>query len=216
MYPNSLRLLTLWGLREHLELRANVPHATIINGWKGNQISSLDLTAEQQRYGYPSWDLHRADLHTAMVEKAIASGADVRCNSRVLRCTCDEHSGVATLTLHDGSVVSGNLIVGADGVNSTMREIMYDKKDPSQPTGDTAYRFLTEASNISHDPQLRQLLQQRNLWLGPNRHVIVYGIKGGSFLNMVCLDHNDSLGDQMTAPATLEEVKALYRGWDPR
>lgn len=216
MYPNSLRVLSRWGLRKDLELKANVPHSTVINGWKGGQISTLDLIAEQQRYGYPSWDLHRADLHRSMVEKAVALGAEIRCESRVTDCTCDEHSGVATLTLHDGSVVMGNLIVGADGVNSTMREIMYGKKDPPQPTGDTAYRFLTEASNIAHDPQLYRLLHQRNLWLGPNKHVVAYGIKGGKYLNMVCLDHHDSLGDQMTAPATLEEVKALYQGWDPR
>ncbi|KAJ9615105.1 hypothetical protein H2200_001179 [Cladophialophora chaetospira] len=216
LHPNSIRILSSWGLIPQLEGNANVPRSTIINGWKGNEISVLDLIAEGRRFGYPSWDLHRADLHSAMLQRANDLGAVIRCNARVIDCICDDVKNIATVNLHDGTSVQGDLIIGADGVNSTMRQVMYQKKDPPQPTGDTAYRFLTAADKISHDPQLSQLLHQRNLWFGPERHVVAYGIRGGKFLNMVCLDHHDSLGDLMTAPATLKEVKALYQGWDPR
>ncbi len=216
LHPNSLRVLSAWGLRPQLEESANVPQSTVINGWKGNQISVLDLDAESRRYGYPGWDLHRADLHGAMLQKAIELGAAIRCNARVVDCICDELKNIATVKLHDGTSIPGDLVIGADGISSIMREVMYQKKDPPQPTGDAAYRFLTEAAAISHDPDLSKLLHQRNLWFGPDRHVIAYGIKGGKFLNMVCLDNHDSLGDQMTAPATLEEVKSLYQGWDSR
>ena len=216
IHSNSLRILSSWGLRPQLEGNANVPQSTIINGWRGDQISVLDLTAENRRYGYPSWDIHRADLHSAMLQKAIDLGATVRCNARVVDCICDDLKNIVTVKLHDGTSITGDLVIGADGINSIMREIMYQRKDPPQPTGDNAYRFLTDADRIKHDPQLSGLLHQRNLWFGPGRHVVAYGIKGGRFLNMVCLDHHDSLGDLMTAPATLEEVKALYQGWDSR
>ena len=216
LHRNSSRILSSWGLRPQLERHVNVPRHIVINGWKGNQISVLDLTTEEDRHGHPSWDIHRADLHNSMLQKAIQLGAVIRCNARVTDYSCDELHNIARVTLHDGSSVQGDLVVGADGINSIMREVMYKKKDPPLPTGDIAYRFLIEADKTCDDPELSTLLHQRNLWLGPDGHVVAYGIKGGKFLNMGCMNHKDTLGDRMTAPATLEEVKTLYQAWDPR
>ena len=151
-----------------------------------------------------------------MLAKAIELGATIRCDARVTDCSCGDPKSSAHVTLHDGTSVAGDLIVGADGISSTMREVMYQKKDPPVPTGDNAFRFLMEADKVNHDPELSKLLHERNLWLGPDGHIVAYGLKGGRFLNMACMSHHDTLGERMTGPATLEEVKALYHGWDHR
>ena len=47
-----------------------------------------------------------------------------------------------TLTLSSGEVIRCDLIVGADGVKSMIREVVVGGPDRPRPTGDAAYRCV--------------------------------------------------------------------------
>lgn len=72
--------------------------------------TSPDFTAQ---YGAPYYVVHRAHLHNALYEQAEALGVKMRLNSKV-----DEYDAeTATITLSDGSVFQGDLVVAADGTS---------------------------------------------------------------------------------------------------
>jgi salicylate hydroxylase len=65
----------------------------------------------------------RTDLHGELERLAIGPGegppAVLRLASRVINCNPDEGS----LTLSDGSIVTGDLVLGADGISVSLHSI---------------------------------------------------------------------------------------------
>lgn len=78
----------------------------------------------------------------------------------------------ATVVLSDGRRITADLIVGADGINSRLREVMLGRRDPPTPTGDLAYRLLLSTKEMLKDPELADFVKnpQVNYWLGPDAH----------------------------------------------
>ena len=59
--------------------------------------------------------------------------------------------GVYTVLLHDGRRLSADLVVGADEINSTMRECLVGHPDRPTPTGDLACGFLLKTKDMIKD-----------------------------------------------------------------
>jgi len=98
----------------------------------------------------------------------------LRLNSRVVSLD----PVTSTLTLESGEVVKADLIVGADGVNSTTREFVVDGREKPAPTGDAAYRAVIPAVELLKDPDLKELVDFPEMtgWIGPGRHIVAYCI----------------------------------------
>jgi salicylate hydroxylase len=98
------------------------------------------------------------------------------------------------VVLESGREIEADLVVGADGINSKLREVMLRREDPAIPTGDLAYRLLLSTSEMMKDPELASLVTdpQVNYWLGPDMHAVNYVLKGGKLFNMVLLVPDDS------------------------
>jgi salicylate hydroxylase len=193
-------------------------------GWKGNLISSMDFHASASLYpGTFYWDFHRANLHRCLYDRAVELGASIRCNSRVVDVKIsdseEERESSAEVVLHNGEQLSCDLLVGADGINSRLRELLLGHPSPPTPTGDLAYRLLLSTSQILADPALSSLITspQVNYWLGPRAHAVNYVLRGGELFNMVLLVPDDMPADgASTLEGNVEEMRALYEGWDER
>jgi salicylate hydroxylase len=125
----------------------------------------------------------------------------------------------ARVVLGSGEQLEADLVVGADGINSTLREIMLGHPDPPTPTGDLAYRLLLKTSEMLKDEELRELVTnpQVNYWLGPDMHAVNYVLKGGELFNMVLLVPDDMPKDgASTLEGNVVEMRELYKDWDPR
>lgn len=206
-------------MKEALELHATKPKQLNMIHWKGEVISSMDFHASAAQYpGTFYWDFHRANLHQCLLDRAVELGAVVKCNSRVSDVRIDKSGLAASVVLHDGSELKADLVVGADGINSKLREIMLGREDPPTPTGDLAYRLLLNTSQILQDPSLAHLVTdpQVNYWLGPDAHAVNYVLKGGKLFNMVLLVPDDMPAGASTLEGNVEEMRALYKDWDPR
>jgi salicylate hydroxylase len=162
-------------MKSMLEPHSTKPQSVNILGWKGNTISSLNFHESAAQYpGTFYWDFHRANLHKCLLERALELGATVTCKARVKDVICceDEAGGTATVVLADGSKMVADLVVGADGINSRLREVMIGKKEPPVKTGDLAYRLLLSTEEMMKDGELRGFVEdpQVNYWLGPDAH----------------------------------------------
>lgn len=218
--PNSSRVLIQWGLEERLVPHATFPTDCQMLGWKGELLTSMSFVEAAAEYEAPFWDFHRADLHRALLERAQELGAAFRINSRVVDIQCEEHmKDTATIFLHTGEHLVADLVLGADGIFSTCRDILLGRPDPPTPTGDLAYRLLLNTADMVKDPELAPFLEkphQVRYWLGPGAHAVNYVLRDGKLFNMVLLVPDDMPANATTLDGNVEEMRELYRGWDAR
>ncbi|TDZ19571.1 FAD-dependent monooxygenase OpS4 [Colletotrichum orbiculare MAFF 240422] len=218
--PNAARVLFSWGLEEKLERYATKPQKCNFIGWKGNVLGDMDY----HRYaaaagGFPFWDFHRSDLHRCLLERAVELGAKLETNARVETFSVAPDGLTSAVHLADGRTLAADLVVGADGINSRLREEFLGKPDPPQLTGDLAYRLLLNTADMLADPDLRPFVEhpQVNYWVGPDKHAVNYVLKGGELFNMVLLVPDDMPADGgNTLQGDIDEMRGHFAGWDPR
>ena len=219
-----------------LDRYSTKPKQVNMLGWKGNIISTMNFAESAAKYpGTFYWDFHRANLHNCLLERAVSLGAKLRVNARVHDVQVDKKGEKATVVLHNDERYVADLVVGADGINSRLREIMLGREDPPILTGDLAYRLLLSTKDMLKDPELATLVTnpQVNYWLGPDAHagkiysliliitqvnmdLVNYVLKGGELFNMVLLVPDDMPAGANTLAGNVEEMRALYKDWDPR
>ncbi|THW25600.1 FAD/NAD(P)-binding domain-containing protein [Aureobasidium pullulans] len=218
--PNSSRVLIQWGLEERLLRHATFPDECMMLGWKGEGLSSMNFEDATAEYGTPFWDFHRADLHKALLDRAQELGASFSINARVIDIKYEEDGkDTATVLLKSGKRMVADLVVGADGIFSTCRELLLGMSSPPTPTGDLAYRVLLDTKAMKDDPELAPLLQKPHkvrYWMGPKAHAVNYVLRDGELFNMVLLVPDDMPADATTLDGNVEEMIELYKDWDPR
>jgi 2-polyprenyl-6-methoxyphenol hydroxylase-like FAD-dependent oxidoreductase len=96
----------------------------------------------------------------------------------------------ATLTLQDGTVVEGDVIVGADGVHSVARRALYSNAPEAYPGHHHAFRFTYPKRLAMADPETRALIGGEGVmtsWYGPDHKIVLYPTSNNTLLNFVCL-----------------------------
>jgi salicylate hydroxylase len=155
LLPNGSRILYRWGLREIARKDAIRPKKVNMWGRKGDLISSLDYHAAATQYpGSDFLDFHRPVLHRILLDKAIELGAKLYSSSQVVDVQCHADGSGTDVVLGNGLVRKTDLVVGADGVFSKLREIMLKRPDPPIRSGDMAYRITLPAEKLLNDPEL--------------------------------------------------------------
>jgi salicylate hydroxylase len=91
------------------------------------------------------------------------------------------NTSVPTITLESGEVIQADLVIGADGIHSKVRQSISSQPSKATPIGDAVYRIIVPAERMEADPALQNLLQkgQMHFWMGPERHIIGYPIVSG-------------------------------------
>ena len=144
--------------------------------------------------GAPYFAVHRADLLSALLERARASSLiEIRSDSTLTGFIQDE-IGVAVTYRSGGEMrrAAGEALIGADGVRSLVRSRLHGE-DGDKPvyTGHTAWRAILPASDLP-EPMRRFAA---NLWLGERAHLVHYPLRGGSIVNVVALVEDAWRGD---------------------
>jgi salicylate hydroxylase len=208
---NGTRVLHALGLEQGLADWAVRPHAKEIRHWKSGRTWKLfDLgVVSEQRYGAPYIFIHRGDLHRLLVEAVRASAP--RAIRLQARCVgVEQDAGGVTLLLADGRRVRGRLLIGADGVHSSVRESVFGAGRP-EFTGCMAWRGVIPAERLPGGMPLAG-----TNWIGPGRHVVHYPLRRGELLNFVgVVERGDWQIESWTAQGTQGECRADFTGWHP-
>ncbi|KAL0067219.1 hypothetical protein AAF712_005789 [Marasmius tenuissimus] len=139
----------------------------------------------------------------------------------MLNCKVKEiNPDAPSVTLESGATFSADLIIGADGIHSTVRGsvIGHNTLPLVVPTGDMAYRAVVSTEHFLADPDLRDLVENPrvNCWMGPLKHIIGYCIRDRKEFNLVMLGPDDESTYSWTAKGDASEVKANFGEWEPR
>lgn len=104
--------------------------------------------------------------------------------------TCDnwlQDVGAGQVTTVNGSELSADVIVGADGIRSVVRPFVVDRETTAQPVGESAYRFLLRPQDLQSinspllkDGQIPPIIHNLQ---GDQRKIIAYPCRGGEVFN---------------------------------
>jgi salicylate hydroxylase len=212
--PNMLTLFDRWGVSPLIHARDVALEYIHVRRWQDGSL--LGTMPVNKSYGQQVV-VHRADLHNALIEKAMAlENVQVRVNSTVTRVQFDPPA----VTLADGTVVQADIVLAADGIKSSIRDQLLGKDATKAiPTGDAAYRIMLPRSAMENDPELKQLIDepQATRWIGPYRHIIAYPVRNHQLYNIVLLhpDRTD-VEESWTTRGSKQMMVDDYRGWDRR
>lgn len=189
--PNVVKVLHGWGLKDGLAGVAAFPdRLQVRSALSGAELGVLRLGAvAMARYGSPYATIHRADLHGLLLA-ALKPQAAVQLNLASPVDRFMQRGEGVTLHAADGREVKGDVLVGADGLWSRVRDQLLNDGAP-HATGHLAYRALVPQSSLPE--RLRS--QQVTAWLGPRMHVVQYPVRGGESLNVVAIVHGHMHGD---------------------
>jgi salicylate hydroxylase len=190
--PNVVKVLQTLGVGDALRRVAAFPgHLEVRNATTAERLAVMPLgKTTEQRYGAPYVTIARADMHTLLLEAARAhGGVDLHLDSRVIGITQSEQ-GVAVETVQD-QTFEAPLLVGADGLWSTVRKQVVENDAAPRVTGHLAFRAMLPQSALP--ASLRT--QVVTAWMGPDFHAVHYPVRSGEWLNVVCIVHGKVSGD---------------------
>lgn len=164
--PNVTRVLDRIGVLEVLAQVGAEPDAfTSRSHDTGELTARLVLGARARRdWGAPYLTVHRGDFH-ALLLRAVPSGT-LRMGKRLRHVT--ERDDDVELILEDGSREAFDIVIGADGVNSRVREILLGP-EAARYGGYVAHRSVFPAARLSG-----MTLEDCTKWWSDSTHLIVY------------------------------------------
>jgi len=208
--PNATRLLHRLGLAEPLARVGVRPEAIEHKRWQDGRIllrQPLGAACETA-FGAPYYHLYRPDL-LHVLAAALPPGI-VRLGHRCVGVTQDDE--LATLTFDNGVVSRAPVVIGADGIHSTLRAALLGPESP-RFSGSVAYRGLVPAERVAH----LELPRYSNGWLGPDRHFVHYFVGAGTrLLNFVAIvPARDWRVESWSATGEVADALAEFDGWHP-
>jgi salicylate hydroxylase len=204
---NAARILLKLDLGAALKKVATYPEARDYRGWEtGERLYYTPLGQKAEaHFGSPYYAAHRAELLDVLM-----GGLDehrVRLGSRVERVDQDDRG--VTLTLADGTTAQGDILVGADGIHSTIRAQLFGKELPRY-TGNVAWRGLVPAERVAH----LNLGCVVGVWMGPNRSIVQYYVSAGHTFNWIGISRSPQPArESWLAEGKIEDALAEYEGW---
>ena len=183
----------------------------------GEQVYLKDVRMLSHVFPYPWQLIHRVDLHNALKDIATSSKgkgtpAILHLRSRVKSVDVNAPS----LTLEDGATHTGDLVIGADGIHSKLRNII--GKDSPQPksSGTSAFRFMIPIAEIRSDPRTAHFVErtgEMRLVMGTDRRLVFYPCRNNTLINFVALhpeEETEADDDSWNQSASKEAMQSCF------
>lgn len=212
IYPNGMHVLRATGAVDDLISLGQMPKTWFSRVWDtGEILYSQPEEQWHQVYGEPHIILHRGDLQRALASKL--SPGTIQFNKHLTEIR--EVGESLCIEFADGSHAEADVVIGADGVNSRVRELLLGPEPPKY-SGFVAYRSVFPASRLQRplDSDGCKFWSDERFNGGEDRHMIiyyttrakdeVYFVTGSPDPDWVGTAHRE---------VTLKEVKDHYAGF---
>ena len=203
LLPHAVRELDELGLLPALDaVGIRTKDASYFN--HHGQLIYREVAGTSAGYAWPQFSIHRGDLQMLLYKAVLERlGPDSVVTGHKFTLVTQDHDGVtAYFNDHDGNAlpkVRANVMVGCDGVSSTVRKQFYPEEGDPVYSGLTVWRGVT-----SHKPFLSGADTIRAGWMTVGK-LMVYPIR----------DNIDAEGNQlMNWVATLQRPKPTSYDWN--
>lgn len=207
--PNASRILAKLGVLSALEpLWTEPDRISLASGRTLGRVAHVPVgRSARERWRAPYGVLHRASLQGVLRQ---AVEADALCTLHLGRRI--NHGDAAIIA--DVTGETPDLIIGADGVWSSVRDSIASAPEPDF-SQNVAWRFMVEG----HKAPGFLSPQSVTAFLGPSAHIVCYPLKETGGFNIVAIAAGVTPGETWEASATAEETSMLlrqFRGWNPQ
>ncbi|KAJ3567137.1 hypothetical protein NP233_g6561 [Leucocoprinus birnbaumii] len=188
--------------------------------------------------------IHRADFQQCLIDNLpLPKNPNIKINST---CTLNlshrlidynhrpssagHEKRPVTLQFADRPSRSCDILVGADGIKSTIRQLLlnrlangldYERFLQPRWAATVAYRALIDKEALrTLSPNHRILDHPGIMYVGRHKHAVAYSISGGKYINLVATTHDRSKEGTIwkgpwSSEVPKEELIEQFRGWDP-
>ncbi|XWX01650.1 hypothetical protein V2A60_009678 [Cordyceps javanica] len=219
--PNACRVLAEFGLLDKLEQAGGyqVDQFKLLRYADGRVLASKPIRDRVTRTHNAQWiAIHRGDYQRVLLEEAAQLGAEIMTHAEAvdIESNLDRQSCVL---LKSGRRLLADVVIGADGLWSNMRDIVSGSPMLPTETGDLAYRATFCRGDLTSlgDEGVNRLLEQSDIrvWIGPGRHAVFYPLRNHQEYNLVLIVADDLPQGVRTAKVAVEEMVSSFDGWDP-
>src|ERR1700755_174910 len=205
---NAMKVLRKLGLEERMRGGSFYPRSWNNRDWKTGDVKFDMIFGEsaEQKFGAPYLLAHRGDLHAAL-----ASAVPDECVKLSHKLTgLDETSERVRLTFANGATATADAVVGADGVHSIVRDILFGTS-PVNFTGRIAYRTTYPAALLGGEK-----IDDCTKWWGEDRHIVIYYVKPDrSEISLVTSQPEREFRiESWSAKGDVRELRKAFAGFD--
>ena len=202
--PNGAKVLNAFGLGDETRRLANI----------GSELTMCDMKTDERlfgfawsefeaRYGQPQYQFHRADL-LGILQRAVPESA-INLGARCVSVSTTETS--AAITLENGKQIEADVVIGADGIRSSIRAALWQDENPVF-TRQIAWRALLKGKGLPTD-----ILGSSGAraWMGPDHYCVSYFLRGRDLINVVLRGKSEEWAEESwTAQDDPETVRAKF------
>ena len=206
---NAMHVLRGLGLEQRLRSQTFYPRSWNNRDWRTGEVM-FDMIfgpSAEAKYGAPYLLAHRGDLHEALA--SIVPADVIRLDHRL---TGVEPTGTGVrLGFANGVNVEADAAIGADGVHSVMKKILFGE-DTLNVTGRIAYRTTYPATRLGGFE-----MDECAKWWGEDRHIVMYYVKPDrSEVYFVTSQPEPDFGlESWSAEGDVEVLRAAFEGFHP-
>ncbi|MEL6375092.1 MAG: FAD-dependent monooxygenase [Pseudomonadota bacterium] len=222
--PNGVGVLQRLGLTAALEATAATPNAIrLMQGHTGQTLSVLPLGAViAAKFGAPYLTLLRGDLHRLLrdaVEHAARHDPGLIKLERGVSVVGvgDRQEGVE-VTLSDGQVIAGSVLIGADGLWSCVRGLIAygDAANGPRRIAKTAARTVIPRDLwLSVSSTDASGAVDVHAWLDRSGHVVHYPVDQGRAVAVVVVRNGETTAGDYASEETREAVLSALTRFAP-
>jgi 6-hydroxynicotinate 3-monooxygenase len=214
--PNVLRVMRHVGVFDQVMATGIVPDRSLSREWDtGRILYERSETTSIDRFGLPTLFMHRGDM-LSILAAGLRPGT-LHFGKRLI--DIGTRRAGTQLIFDDGTEAEADIVIGADGVNSRVREILLGPKPPTY-TGFVAYRSIFPTALLG---DFRITADQTKWWsddrhpAAEDRHFIVYYLtaKRDEVYFVTGSPEPNWPGGVSSIPAEISEIKKCYEGFHP-
>jgi salicylate hydroxylase len=208
--PNGVRILETLGLGEALQSFCSEPDFHKYSVWDSGEtlLRTALMPRVRETYGFAYYHAYRPDLIAALTDGLPADSLQL--GQKVLSVGQDDSGAWANC--EDGSRVHGDVLIGADGIHSLVREQVF-KPDPPRASGYVTWRGVVDREHIKD----LEIPVSAYVDMGPRLSFVYYYVSAGKRLNWLALGKaEDETRESWSQTASKDELIAAFDGWYER
>lgn len=206
--PNAFHALDLLGVGAEVRERAvYIDELRLMDGTTGEPVVRMPLTEDYRtRFGNPYAVVHRGDLYQPLLDACRDNDA-ITLHSDCPVTGYEQDGGTVTVHQAGGHRWHGDILIGADGIRSTIRRTLLDDGDP-RVCGHTIYRSVIPMDQVPESLRSNAV----TLWAGPGWHFVHYPIAEGGYLNLAAIRDDGARRVVTGDPVDTQLVRDAFPG----
>ena len=205
---NAMKVLRGLGLESRLRRQSFYPRSWNNRDWRTGEVKFDMIFGEtaEQKFGAPYLLAHRGDLHAALA--SAVPDECIKLNHRLVGL--DEAGSGVRLSFANGAVAVADAVVGADGVHSLVRDLLFGVS-PVNFTGRIAYRTTYPATLLGGER-----IDDCTKWWGEDRHIVIYYVKPdrSEIYFVTSQPEPDFRIESWSAKGDVRELRIAFAGFD--